>query len=62
MFVAFRDGASRESQIVNDTIIVDVDYSTTFPLSSASLLIIIIIIVVVGLVGYYNWKKKTQEE
>ncbi len=40
---------------------VEVDYSPTFQLSSASLLIIIIIIVVVGFVGYYMWNKRTSE-
>lgn len=42
--------------------IVEVNYSSTFKISSASLLFIIIIIVVVALAGYYNWKKRAQAD
>jgi predicted GH43/DUF377 family glycosyl hydrolase len=67
LFATFRDEAGRISAVVSDTGyvatgVVEVDYSPTFQLSSTSLLIIIIIIVVVGLVVYYMWKQRPQEE
>ncbi len=62
LYVAFRDEAGRESQIVNVTIIVEVDDPPMSQLSSASLLIILIIIIGVCLSGYYNWKKKAEED